>query len=120
MPVPFSPPTGQPVLDLDGACEFLELSRTEIMALVPEAMREIAAQFDTARHTLSSFAYSDLGRAAHTIKSVAASIGAQETVEIALALERAAMKGDNTACPELFSVLETAVERLAGSIAELG
>lgn len=108
-----------PVLDLEGACEFLELSRKEIMVLVPEALREIDSKLALVRSGLDSGELPDAGRNAHIIKSVAASIGAQRVSQLAFALETAAQGLDSSLCTSLLSTLEEEAGQLTEAVSRL-
>ncbi|BDQ34465.1 Hpt domain-containing protein [Pseudodesulfovibrio portus] len=113
-------PTGSlPVLDLDGACEFLELTRSEIMVLVPQAMIEIREKFELMRQDIKSDTLGDVHRHAHTIKSVAASIGAQSVRQTAEALEHHATTRTPTDCPRLAQALNQEIASLSQAIAAL-
>jgi HPt (histidine-containing phosphotransfer) domain-containing protein len=108
-----------PVLDLDGACEFLELTRSEIMVLVPQAMIEIREKFELMRQDIKSDALGDVHRHAHTIKSVAASIGAQSVRQTAETIERHATAAAPTDCPRLAETLDREIANLSRVIADL-
>ncbi len=120
MPLDHSaPPEGHPVLDLEGACEFLELTRSEIMVLVPQALVEIRDKFDLTRQSLDSNDLVDLTRYAHTIKSVAASIGAHAVRHAAETLERHTLAPDPDDCPRLTETLGNEIDALSRAIADL-
>ena len=113
-------PTGSlPVLDLDGACEFLELTRSEIMVLVPQALIEIHDKFDLMHQDIKAEALADVPRYAHTIKSVAASIGAQSVRQASELLELHATTRTPTDCPRLAQALNREIASLSQAIAAL-
>ena len=113
-------PTGSlPVLDLNGACEFLELTYEEIMLLLPQAMIEIREKFDQIRRELDSVEQPGVMRHAHTIKSVAGSIGAMTVQRIAEDLERHAKNPVKDHCSELAARLEREIAHLTEAVAAL-
>ncbi|MBG0790177.1 MAG: Hpt domain-containing protein [Desulfovibrionaceae bacterium] len=116
---PTAPAKGLPVLDLDGACEFLELSRAEIMLLVPQAMIEIRDKFERIHPALRAEAFADAARYAHTIKSVAASIGAEAVRQCAETLELHAKTAAPDNCPQLAEALQGEIARLTQAVAAL-
>jgi len=120
MPLDNTAPTGSlPVLDLDGACEFLELTRSEIMVLVPQAMIEIRDKSDLMRQAVEAGDLTDVPRLAHTIKRVAASIGAQSVRQAAETLELHAATPTPTDCPRLAQALNREITNLSRAIAAL-
>ncbi|NDV20127.1 hypothetical protein GO013_11950 [Pseudodesulfovibrio sp. JC047] len=111
--------TAYPILELDEICELLELSRDEIMLLAPRALEEIRHRFSAVKKGLQAEAWDDVILHAHTLKSVAASIGARATREVALSIESAAKRADAEACQELVKELDAAVDQLAIEITAL-
>ena len=114
-----APAGSLPVLDLDGACEFLELTRAEIMVLVPQAMIEIHEKFDQGQDAIKAGEFPDASRHAHTIKSVAASIGAEAVRQAAETLELHAKTATPDNCPQLAQTLGSAIAQLAEAVAAL-
>lgn len=102
-----------PALELDEICEFLELTRDEIMMLVPKAVEEIEYRLNLIRKSMESGALDEIALHGHTMKSVAASIGARATREVVATLESVAKKGDTDMCVRLIAELEKEVSRLA-------
>ena len=105
------------VLDLAGACKFLEMSRSELLALIPQAIFEIKGRIDLARKALGGEEYFDLTRNVHTIKSVAASIGAVSVSLAARDVEKAALAKE--ACTAGMSTLEEEFVRLSDEAKKL-
>nr|WP_321260462.1 Hpt domain-containing protein [uncultured Pseudodesulfovibrio sp.] len=108
-----------PALELDEICEFMELTRDEIMMLVPKAIEEVEYRLDLIRRSVETNALNDIVLHSHTLKSVAASIGARATREVVAALESVAKKGDTDMCVRLIAQLEEEVSRLAAEVAAL-
>ncbi|BDQ38214.1 hypothetical protein SYK_25740 [Pseudodesulfovibrio nedwellii] len=108
-----------PVLELDEICEFLELTRNEIMMLVPKAVEEVEYRFDLIRKSVRSNDFNEIVLHSHTLKSVAASIGARATREVVSKLESVAKRGDTDMCVRLIGELEEEVSRLAAEVAAL-
>lgn len=112
-------PDSLPALDLDSACEFLELTYGEIMTLVPQALVEIRNKFELAGRALDTGDLPSAMRHAHTIKSVAASIGAKSTCLAAEAFEIRAKAQAADNCPQLLQSLGQETTRLAQAINSL-
>lgn len=101
-----------PVLDMKGAAEFLELSRNEIMVLVPEAVIEIRARFGMIKDNLTDSDFDAAARNTHTLKSVANSVGAYATMKAAENLEMAARQRDGETCAARLPLLKDEFRRL--------
>lgn len=117
--IPTAPTESLPVLDLDGACEFLELTHAEIMLLVPQAMIEIHEKIGLIRQEINSTEQPGVMRYAHTIKSVAGSIGAMAVQRIAEDLESHAKTPGKDHCANLTTTLEREIARLTEAVAAL-
>lgn len=108
-----------PVLDLEGACEFLELTRSEMMVLVPQAVIEIREKCDLVRLGMGDGELPTVALNAHTIKSVAASIGAASVSRTAESLEMTAKRKERDRCVDLVSTLEHDVVQLFEAVDRL-
>ena len=94
------------VFDLGMACESMELTRAEVLVLIPQARIEIRLKMDAVRQALSA---SDLGAVvlnSHTIKSVTAALGVEPARLAAECLEVSALAGDHGACGACLQGLE--------------
>jgi len=108
-----------PVLDLEGACEFLEISMQHLMILLPEALREMDATMAQLRLSVPAGDSADVSRNAHIIKSVAASIGATPASLAAEGVERAALGRSSGSCLKPFAALEAEMKRLDKAVGDL-
>ncbi|WP_319541197.1 Hpt domain-containing protein [uncultured Pseudodesulfovibrio sp.] len=108
-----------PVLELDEICDLLELTRDEVMILAPRAMEEVEHRFDSIKEGIESGALEEVALHSHTLKSVAASIGARATRHVVGRLEVAAKSDDLDACIRLAAELEEEISRLAVEVAAL-
>jgi CheY-like chemotaxis protein len=79
-----------PVLDLGLAAEALGVSRAEVRHLVPNAVVEIRIKLGLAERGVRAATLRETALQAHTLKSVAASIGAEAARRASLRLENAA------------------------------
>lgn len=114
-----APPEVAPVLDLVAASTHLGVSRAEVHHLVPHAMEEIGLKLGLADRAVRSNTLREVALQSHTLKSVAASIGAEATRQAALKLENAARREDLERCYERMAALRLQVERLEAAVARL-
>jgi signal transduction histidine kinase/CheY-like chemotaxis protein len=108
-----------PVLDLDLAAVSLEVSRAEVRHLVPNAMVELRLKFGLAESGVRTGTVRETALQAHTIKSVAASIGAEPARRAALGLENAARREDLDLCAVRLEDLRQEMARLERAVAAL-
>ncbi len=98
--------------DMAEACERMELSREEMIVFIPAAIREIRARVDDASKALQSGDLQTVAINSHTVKSVTASLYAENVRKEAELLEKAARLGECDGCPILMKRLEDATDRL--------
>ncbi|ADU61544.1 response regulator receiver [Pseudodesulfovibrio aespoeensis Aspo-2] len=110
----------EPVLDLDMAASLLGVSQAEIRRLLPNAMAEIGHKLGLAKGGVRTAVLRETALQAHTLKSVAASIGAERTRRAALRLENAARREDLERSRERVAELTAEVARLEAAVAALG
>lgn len=91
----------------------------QLMVLLPEAVREINAKMEQLRLSVPASDIPAISLNAHTIKSVAASIGAKAVRLAAECIELAATKRQPEECAELFPALELEIGRLAEAVSDL-
>lgn len=108
-----------PVLDLIAASNDLGVSQAEIRHLVPNAMSEITLKLTLAEKGLRETILREVALQSHTLKSVAASIGAEATRRAALKLENAARREDVERSFERMVTLRTEVGKLEAAIKTL-
>ncbi|QJB55770.1 ATP-binding protein [Pseudodesulfovibrio sp. zrk46] len=83
-----------PVLDIAKAASQLGVTRSEVAYLLPKAVAEIAHKFELAENGLERSVLREVALQSHTLKSVAASIGAEATRRAAVKLENASRRDD--------------------------
>jgi signal transduction histidine kinase/CheY-like chemotaxis protein/HPt (histidine-containing phosphotransfer) domain-containing protein len=108
-----------PVLDLAAASAELGVSQAEIRHLIPNAMTEITLKLTLAEQGLRKTALREVALQSHTLKSVAASIGAEATRQASLKLENAARREDVERSFERMATLRQEVGRLEMAIKSL-
>ena len=101
-----------PVLDLGLAAEALGVSRAEVRHLVPNAVAEIRIKLGLAERGVRAATLRETALQAHTLKSVAASIGAEAVRRASLRLENAARREDQERSRERLAALQAEVARL--------
>lgn len=112
--------TGEaPVLDVGMAAASLGVSQAEIRRLLPNAMAEIGHKLGLARGGVRTGSLRETALQAHTLKSVAASIGAERARCAALRLENAARREDMERSRERVAELAAEVARLEAAVAAL-
>lgn len=109
-----------PVLDIVAASSLLGVSQMEIRHLVPNAMEEIAVKVGLADRAVRSNTLREVALQAHTLKSVAASIGAESTRQAAVKLENASRRDDIERSHQRMAALRTEVGRLEVAVSTLG
>jgi HPt (histidine-containing phosphotransfer) domain-containing protein len=109
-----------PVLDLGLAAEALGVSRAEVRHLVPNAVAEIRLKLGLAERGVRAATLRETALQAHTLKSVAASIGAEATRRASLRLENAARREDQERSRERLAALRAEVVRLEAAAVALG
>lgn len=109
-----------PVLDLGMAAASLGVSQAEIRHLLPNAMAEIVHKLGLAKGGVRTGSLRETALQAHTLKSVAASIGAERARCAALRLENAARREDLERSRERVAELAAEVARLEAAVATLG
>ncbi len=109
-----------PVLDLGLAVAALGVSRAEVRHLVPNAVAEIRLKLGLAERGVRTATLRETALQAHTLKSVAASIGAEATRRASLRLENAARREDQERSRERLVALRAEVVRLEEAAAALG
>jgi len=107
---------GAPVLDLVYASTHLGVSRAEILHLIPNAMTEIRVKLDLIRRAVQTNTLREVSLQTHTLKSVAASIGAEATRRASLKLENASRQQESDLCGERLATLENEIDRLETAI----
>ena len=108
-----------PVLDLVAASSELGVSQAEIRHLIPNAMAEIALKLTLAEQGLRQTSLREVALQSHTLKSVAASIGAEATRQAALKLENASRREDVERSFERMTTLRREVDRLETAVKAL-
>ena len=110
---------GAQVLDLVHASTLLGVSRAEIRHLVPNAMAEISLKLGLTDRAVRSTTLREVALQTHTLKSVAASIGAEATRVAAIKLENAARREEVELCHERMTTLRNEVSRLETAVSAL-
>ena len=106
--------SGCPVFDPVSASEAMGLTPEEFALLLPKASKEIKSRLGGIRQGLERGDLKALALNSHTLKSVAASLGAEETRNLARLLELCARGGDLKGCAGQLELLEReAAELLA-------
>jgi len=105
-----------PVLDLIHASTSLGVSKAEIMHLLPNAMSEIGIKLGLTERAVRSNTLREVTLQTHTLKSVAASIGAEATRRAALKLENASRREEIELTHERLTSLRTEVARLETAV----
>lgn len=105
-----------PVLDIVHASNQLGVSQTEVKHLVPNAMSEITVKFDLAEKSLGKSVLREVVLQAHTLKSVAASIGAEATRRAAVRLENASRQDDAELSARRLAELNVEIARLQAAV----
>ncbi len=100
------------VLDLAYACTNLGVSKAEIMHLLPNAMSEISLKLSLTKRAIQTNTLREVSLQTHTLKSVAASIGAEATRRAALKLENASRREESELCRERLETLRKEVSKL--------
>lgn len=108
-----------PVLDLIHASNHLGVSQTEIRHLVPNAMTEIVLKFELAEKGIHSGVLREVALQSHTLKSVAASIGAEATRRAAVKLENASRRDETELSKQRLADLRVEVARLEAAVKAL-
>jgi HPt (histidine-containing phosphotransfer) domain-containing protein len=116
-----------PVFDPSLALELLGLDADLFGQVLEASLRELEERLDAARLALNGADFALAARAAHTMKSTAAGIGAMVVRDRAVALERSARKDDieeaRVALQELVrahQVMKAAVNRTHGAAGPSG
>lgn len=107
------------VLDIVAASTKLGVSQAEIRHLIPNAMAEITLKLTLAEKGLRNTVLREVALQSHTLKSVAASIGAEATRQAALKLENASRRDDIGRSFERMALLRNEVGRLETAIKSL-
>lgn len=107
------------VLDLVAASTQLGVSKTEIMHLLPNAMNEIKIKFDLTERAVRAPSLREVALQTHTLKTVAASIGAEATRRAAIKLENAARREELTLSTERLATLREEFSRLTNAVKAL-
>lgn len=119
---PGGPPTlnePAPVLDIVAAAGHLGVSKAEIHHLIPNAMREIDNKLGLAERAMRTGTLREVALQTHTLKSVAASIGAEATRQAALKLENAARREELDLGKRRLTTLRDQVNRLENAVSAL-
>ncbi|MDD3312073.1 ATP-binding protein [Pseudodesulfovibrio sp.] len=111
-PAPPPEPEAAAVLDMDAAARTLGVSRAEVLHLLPGAMAEIGHKLALAEQGMAGGLLREVTLQAHTLKSVAATVGAEATRQAAIRLENAARKEDSARSGERLDQLRREVRRL--------
>jgi HPt (histidine-containing phosphotransfer) domain-containing protein len=108
------PASGDAVFDAAAASAEIGLTLEEFAPLLSKAAVEIRLRLDAVRQGMADRDMDAVALNSHTMKSVAATLGAEAARQAALDLEVCAKSGDAECSRELFAVLELrAVELLA-------
>jgi len=110
---------GPAVLDLVTAANHLGVTKTEINHLVPNAMSEIALKFELAERGVEKSVLREVALQSHTLKSVAASIGAEATRRAAVKLENASRRDDGPLSLQRLEELRIEMFRLQKAVKAL-
>ncbi len=110
---------GASVLDIVAASTQLGVSQAEVRHLIPNAMAEITLKLTLAEKGLRNTVLREVALQSHTLKSVAASIGAEATRQAALKLENASRREDIGRSFERMALLRNEVSRLEIAIKAL-
>lgn len=108
-----------PVLDILGLCRTLEVSKDEIVFLVPGAMEEINRRMEAIGEAMMQGDAPKVALHAHTIKSTAGTIGADATMAAAAALEKVGRTRDLDQTASKLLQLSEQVRRLKVEVANL-
>ncbi|CCH49001.1 ATP-binding protein [Pseudodesulfovibrio piezophilus] len=101
-----------PVLDLEQAASMLDITSEEMEYLLPNAISEVSLKFELAEKGVQAGLLQEVALQAHTLKSVAASIGAEMTRRAAVRLENSARQGDHELSRKRLATLRVAIARL--------
>lgn len=112
-------PDAAPVLDVVAAASHLGVSRAEILHLIPNAMKEIDNKLKLAERAMETKTLREVALQAHTLKSVAASIGAETTRRAALKLENAARREEAELAGKRMAALRSQANRLENAVSAL-
>ncbi len=112
--------TPPPLLDLNAAGAFQGLSPEEIKALFPTAFLELQKGMRTLGQAMEQGDFKALRRTAHTLKTVAASIGAGILRQRMLDLEQFSSPENERQARELFANAQQDMEQLTQRARELG
>lgn len=107
---------GGAVFDAVAASADIGLTLEEFTLLLPRAAVEIRLRLDAVRQGMADHDLHAVALNSHTMKSVAATLGAEAARRAALDLELCAKNGDRARGPELLAALEV---RAAELLAEL-
>ena len=110
---------GAAILDLTYACTHLGVSRAEIMHLLPNAMSEISLKLGIIERAVQTNTLREVSLQTHTLKSVAASIGAEATRRSTLKLENASRREDPELCRKRLDTLRKEIAKLEAAVSEL-
>ena len=108
------------VLDMAAASATLGVPRAEVRRLLPHAMTEIGHKLSLAEQGMDRGELREVTLQAHTLKSVAATVGAEAARRAAMKLENAARREDPALSRERLDQLRTQVRLLQETVAELG
>jgi HPt (histidine-containing phosphotransfer) domain-containing protein len=100
---------GGAVFDAVSASQDLGLTLEEFAPLLTKAAVEIRLRLDAVQQGVSGSDLSAVALNSHTMKSVAATLGAEAVRQAAYDLELCAKGGDRTRCSELLARLERRV-----------
>ncbi|XXJ18211.1 Hpt domain-containing protein [Desulfovibrio caledoniensis] len=104
-----APVPGGAVFDAVSASQDLGLTLEEFAPLLTKAAVEIRLRLDAVQQGVSGSDLSAVALNSHTMKSVAATLGAEAVRQAAYDLELCAKGGDRTRCSELLARLELRV-----------
>lgn len=105
--IQLAPEEGEGGFDADAARETMGLSGEEFALLAGRAVDEIGFRLEAVRQGVRESDLPSVALNSHTIKSVAASLGAEGARQAAETLELCARGGDGEGCPRLLSSMET-------------
>jgi HPt (histidine-containing phosphotransfer) domain-containing protein len=103
---------GGAIFDPIAAGADLGLTPEEFAPLLPRAAVEIRLRLDAVRQGMAENDLEAVALNSHTMKSVAATLGAEAARQAALDLEHCAKNGDSARSPELFAALEFRADEL--------
>jgi HPt (histidine-containing phosphotransfer) domain-containing protein len=107
---------GGAVFDAVSASQDLGLTLEEFAPLLSKAAVEIRLRLDAVRQGMADNDLDAVALNSHTMKSVAATLGAEAARQAALDLEVCAKKGDSAGSPELFAELERRADELLAEL----